>query len=118
MYSSSETSSFERAHNAFCELRVLVSKVTSSVPSSDFVVRETHPTRPSLTERIPVLGGLGYSEIEAEADRIAADYGLDEARVDRLLFRYGTVLRHVLDLIDGDTLAALWAEATDNVDKA
>ena len=61
---------------------------------------------------IPVLGGLGYSEIEAEADRIAADYGLDEARVDRLLFRYGTVLRHVLDLIDADpSLSVPLAEA-------
>ena len=78
----------------------------------DFVVRETHQTRPSLTEHIPVLGGLGYSEIEAEADRIAADYGLDEARVDRLLFRYGTVLRHVLDLIDADpSLSVPLAEA-------
>lgn len=68
----------------------------------DHVVRDAHPTRPSLTEHIPVLGGLGYAEIEGQAGRIAECYGLDPVRVDRLLSRYGTVLRHVLDLIDAD----------------
>lgn len=66
----------------------------------DFVVRESHPTRPSLTESIPVLGGLGYAEIAERAEAIAAQRGWDEVRVDRLLSRYGTVLDHVLALID------------------
>lgn len=68
----------------------------------DFVVRETHPTRPSLTEHIPVLGGLGYAEVAEQAEQIAADYGFDQVRTDRLLSRYGTLLRHVLDLVDED----------------
>jgi glycerol-3-phosphate dehydrogenase len=68
----------------------------------DFVVRETHPTRPSLTESVPVLGGLGYAEIADRAEEIARRHGFDEVRTDRLLSRYGTVLDHVLALIAED----------------
>lgn len=68
----------------------------------DFAIRGLFPTRPSRTEHTPVLGGLGYAEVAAEAEGIAERYGLAPARVDRLLFRYGTVLRELLALIDAD----------------
>ena len=68
----------------------------------DFAVRDLFPTRPSLTAHTPVLGGLGYAEIAARAAEIAAERGFDAARVDRLLRRYGTLLPHVLALVDAD----------------
>ncbi|MCS6711533.1 glycerol-3-phosphate dehydrogenase/oxidase [Brachybacterium sp. EF45031] len=66
----------------------------------DFAIKDLFPGRPSLTASVPVLGGQGYKQIAGEKDEISRRYGLDAQRVDRLLFRYGTLLREVLDLID------------------
>ena len=72
----------------------------------DFAIRDLFPGRPSLTESIPVIGGQGFAQIEQEKGSIAAQNGFDEIRTDRLLFRYGTLLREVLDLIDADSSLA------------
>lgn len=68
----------------------------------DFAIKDLFPGRPTLTTAIPILGGQGYAQIEQEKNQIAAEYGFDAVRTERLLFRYGTVLREVLDLIDED----------------
>jgi glycerol-3-phosphate dehydrogenase len=68
----------------------------------DFALRETEPGRPSLTRSIPVLGAQGYEALVRDKDRLAARYGFDQVRIDRLLFRYGALLTDVLALIDED----------------
>ncbi|GAA1733340.1 glycerol-3-phosphate dehydrogenase/oxidase [Brachybacterium phenoliresistens] len=68
----------------------------------DFAIREDQPGRPSLTRTVPVIGAQGYAALVREKAEIAARYGFDEIRMDRLLFRYGTLLHDVLALIDED----------------
>lgn len=68
----------------------------------DFAIRDLFPGRPTLTTVTPVAGGQGYAGVEREKQQIARQYGFDEERVERLLFRYGTLLRDVLALIDAD----------------
>lgn len=68
----------------------------------DFAIDGIFPGRPSLTTAIPVIGGQGYEGIASRTGEIAATYGWDEMRVERLLFRYGTLLEEVLALVDED----------------
>ncbi len=68
----------------------------------DFAIKDLFPGRPSLTSVVPVIGGQGFAGIEREKDEIARRYGFDAVRTERLLFRYGTLLREVLALIDDD----------------
>lgn len=72
----------------------------------DHAIRDLFPGRPSLTASIPVIGGQGYEGIVREKRQIAARYGFDDMRIDRMLFRYGTLLREVLALIDEDASLA------------
>lgn len=68
----------------------------------DFAIREDQPGRPSLTRTVPVIGAQGYAALVREKAEVAARYGFDEIRMDRLLFRYGALLHDVLALIDED----------------
>jgi glycerol-3-phosphate dehydrogenase len=68
----------------------------------DFAIKDTEPGRPSLTRSVPVIGAQGYGTLVRDKATIAARYGFDEIRTDRLLFRYGALLHDVLALIDED----------------
>ncbi|WP_150462375.1 glycerol-3-phosphate dehydrogenase/oxidase [Nesterenkonia ebinurensis] len=68
----------------------------------DFAAEGTFKDRASITHVLPLLGGQGYGEWVDRAEDLAARYGWDHQRVDRLLNRYGSLLAELLDLIDAD----------------
>jgi glycerol-3-phosphate dehydrogenase len=68
----------------------------------DFAIKDAFPGRPSMTTVVPLIGAQGFEGIRREKDAIAKQHGFDELRTDRLLMRYGTLLRDVLALIDED----------------
>jgi glycerol-3-phosphate dehydrogenase len=53
-------------------------------------------TAPSCTERIPLVGAEGYEALWNRRAQVAAEAGLELARVERLLQRYGARLPEVL----------------------
>ena len=57
---------------------------------------------PSLTERLPIFGAVGFHEIWAERHRVAAEAGLRLATVERLLHRYGSAVADLLALVKRD----------------
>lgn len=66
----------------------------------DFALGEEAADRTSLTESVPLLGAQGVGAVRRGQAGIAERYGWDEARVKRLIRRYGTLLEDLLDLID------------------
>ncbi|HJB10295.1 MAG TPA: glycerol-3-phosphate dehydrogenase/oxidase [Candidatus Brachybacterium merdavium] len=68
----------------------------------DFAIKDVFPGRRSVTESVPVLGGQGFAEAQRDSGAIANRLGLDAARMERLLFRYGTLVRDVLAPADAD----------------
>lgn len=54
---------------------------------------------PSCTERVPLLGAVGYEPRWNNRHRIAEEAKLHVARVEHLLGRYGAQTDHLLDLI-------------------
>jgi glycerol-3-phosphate dehydrogenase len=52
----------------------------------------------SVTDQLPLLGADGLAAAQAEAGRLAEDYGLPRAAVEHLLDRYGTLAEEVLEL--------------------
>jgi glycerol-3-phosphate dehydrogenase len=53
----------------------------------------------SCTERIPLVGAEGYAALWNRRARLAAEWGLEPARVERLLGRYGARIEEVLEPI-------------------
>jgi glycerol-3-phosphate dehydrogenase len=56
----------------------------------------------SLTDRVPILGAVGYDEVWSDRHSIAARAGLPVATVERLLGRYGSAITELVALVDGD----------------
>ncbi|HEY5879598.1 MAG TPA: glycerol-3-phosphate dehydrogenase/oxidase [Nakamurella sp.] len=56
----------------------------------------------SCTERVPLVGADGYQALWNTRARVAERTGLDLARVEHLLGRYGSAISDLIDLIDGD----------------
>jgi glycerol-3-phosphate dehydrogenase len=54
------------------------------------------PVAPSCTDRVPLVGADGFESLWNRRARLAAEWGLEPARVERLLGRYGTCLAEVL----------------------
>ena len=54
------------------------------------------PVAPSCTHRTPLVGADGYEALWNRRARVAAEWGLEPARVERLLGRYGSRLGEVL----------------------
>ncbi len=78
----------------------------------DFALREESEQPSTRTTVIPIIGGEGYEETRLHAQRWAKQYGWDEQRTERLLFRYGSLLRELMVLIEKDpSLAEPLAEA-------
>jgi glycerol-3-phosphate dehydrogenase len=55
---------------------------------------------PSLTRHLPLHGAVGYRELLADREGLAARSGLAVATVERLLGRYGSAITDVLAMID------------------
>lgn len=68
----------------------------------DFVLGDDAKDRRSLTESVPLLGAQGVGALRRGQAGIAEKYGWDEARVKRLIRRYGTLIEDLLDLVDDD----------------
>ncbi len=54
---------------------------------------------PSLTEKTPLLGAVGYETYQRRADKIAAQYGVSRSMIDHLLHRYGALIPELLDMV-------------------
>jgi glycerol-3-phosphate dehydrogenase len=66
----------------------------------DAAVRDLPGVVPrSCTEQIPIVGAAGYHARWNQRERIARETGLEVARVERLLDRYGDRLDDLLELI-------------------
>ncbi len=61
---------------------------------------------PSLTERLPILGAVGYHEMWASRHGIAARTGLSLPVIERLLSRYGSAVADLLAMIERDASLA------------
>ena len=68
----------------------------------DFAIQDVFPGRRSVTEVLPILGGQGFAEAERDSGATANRFGLDAVRMERLLFRYGTLVRDVLEPAEAD----------------
>ncbi|CAM4119593.1 glycerol-3-phosphate dehydrogenase [Nocardia ninae] len=57
---------------------------------------------PSVTEKLPLLGAVGYQEMAADLDSLAQRTGLSKATVEHLLGRYGSAVHDLFELIAED----------------
>ncbi|WP_020575279.1 glycerol-3-phosphate dehydrogenase/oxidase [Actinopolymorpha alba] len=76
---------------------------TYRLMARDAVDAATRPLRrtlpPSATDRLPLLGAVGFEAIRHQRDRLARESGLSGDWIDHLLGRYGTLITELLDLI-------------------
>ncbi|WP_397334418.1 glycerol-3-phosphate dehydrogenase/oxidase [Nonomuraea sp. 3-1Str] len=69
----------------------------------DVAVRELDAAvPPSVTDRLPLLGAEGYEALRNGRTRLAARAGIDVARVEHLLGRYGSAVEDLIELIEAD----------------
>lgn len=54
---------------------------------------------PSLTDKTPLLGAVGFQTYQRRADKIAAEHGVSRFLVDHLLHRYGALLPELLEMV-------------------
>ncbi|GAA4387208.1 glycerol-3-phosphate dehydrogenase/oxidase [Brevibacterium sp. NPDC049920] len=66
----------------------------------DFALRARRPHPRSRTESVPLLGADITEITGPRRERLRAAHGWDDARLGRLLRRYGSLLGELLDLID------------------
>ncbi|MFL6023705.1 MAG: glycerol-3-phosphate dehydrogenase/oxidase [Marmoricola sp.] len=62
--------------------------------------------RPSITERVPLLGAHGFETRTNQRSTIARSSGLELARIDHLLGRYGGMVDDLIDLMEDDPALA------------
>lgn len=65
----------------------------------DSVLRDHRPRPRSRTESVPLLGADITDLPAPRRDRLRTEHGWDDAHIDRLLHRYGSLLGEVLDLV-------------------
>jgi len=58
--------------------------------------------RPSITERVPLLGAHGFETRTNQRATLARTSGLHLARIDHLLGRYGGMIDDLIDLMEDD----------------
>src|SRR5699024_7788428 len=56
----------------------------------------------SITDKVPLLGADGYHALVNQVDQLAEAHGLHPYRVRHLLDRYGSLIREVLGLAEGN----------------
>ena len=59
----------------------------------------SRPVPPSRTDRVPLVGAVGYDQLWRDRQQLASSSGLSSTQVERMLHRYGTAVHEVLDLI-------------------
>jgi glycerol-3-phosphate dehydrogenase len=103
---SEETSALSREHAVARVVPGLVSiaggkYTTYRVMAADAVDAAgadlTQHVAPSCTDQVPLLGAEGFFAMQNQVDSLAVEYGLHPHRVRRLLDRYGSLIRDVLD---------------------
>lgn len=66
----------------------------------DFAIgAERAKAAPSLTEKTPLLGAVGYETYQRRADKIADEYGVSRFMIDHMLHRYGAMVPELLDMV-------------------
>ncbi|MFC7879946.1 glycerol-3-phosphate dehydrogenase/oxidase [Isoptericola sp. NPDC057391] len=68
----------------------------------DFAIGQRAAALPSITHQIPLLGAVGLQATRRLARTWAAKYGWKPPMVDHLLHRYGSQLRHLVELCEQD----------------
>jgi glycerol-3-phosphate dehydrogenase len=68
----------------------------------DAATADLGPMRPSVTDRVPLVGAEGYAAMVNLAPQIGREVGLAPWRVEHLLGRYGSLLGEVLALAEDD----------------
>lgn len=66
----------------------------------NFATATFAPGSRSKTRELPLLGAEGYPDWVDKSREIQHDYGISEDGVERLLNRYGSLIREVLELIE------------------
>jgi glycerol-3-phosphate dehydrogenase len=66
----------------------------------DMAVRGFEGVRPSITDRVPLVGAYGFETRTNQRVALARASGLNVARIDHLLGRFGGLLDEVLSLIE------------------
>ena len=59
----------------------------------------SRPVPASRTDRVPLVGAVGYNDLWRDRQQLGSRSGLSEQQVERMLHRYGTAVHEVLDLI-------------------
>ncbi len=78
---------------------------TYRVMARDAVDAATRGLRParhvpdSVTHKVPLVGADGYTDVWNRREELAERHGLDAARMDQLLGRYGSCVSGVLELV-------------------
>lgn len=67
--------------------------------------------RDSITDRVPLLGAAGWETRRNQRVLLARRSGLDVARIDHLLGRYGDQLDDLLALMESRPALASWLRA-------
>ncbi len=101
---SEDTSQLSREHAVSRHVPGLVSVAggkytTYRVMAKDAVdaaIPDLAHVGPCVTERTPIIGAEGYDALVADLDAVAARWGVDPARAERLLHRYGSLAPQVL----------------------
>ena len=105
---SEETSQLSREHAVVSPVAGLVmvaggKYTTYRVMAKDAVDAAVHslPRRVprSCTEKIPLVGAVGYDAAWNAREQLAASSGLHVARIEHLLGRYGSLVPELLDLV-------------------
>lgn len=108
---SDSTSTLSREHAVISPVRGLTmiaggKYTTYRIMARDAVDSAVHGLErkvpPSCTERVPLLGAVGYQAALNAREATAARSGLHVAWVEHLLGRYGTLLPELLALIEAD----------------
>jgi len=66
----------------------------------DVATRELADVRPSITDRVPLLGAQGFEARTNQRVALARSSGLDVGWIDHLLGRYGGLVDEILPLMD------------------
>ncbi len=54
----------------------------------------------SITHNVPLIGAEGYKALQNNRVKLALESGLDEARIDHLLGRYGSAINEIFALLE------------------